>query len=275
MKKFMPIILLFILFSIAVLINVTKPIISLNYNTIGVWWWNNKLDDSYIDFAKDNGVTEIYYYTSTFDNKTEKFITNAKSKNIKVYWLTGEYEWIEDDSELIGLISNFLYFQNNSKFIFDGIHFDIEPHQHPDFEEQREKILKKFLNLVVKIRKNFPSLFIEFDIPCWLDDIIEFDGQKLELYKHIINYSNRVTLMSYRDSSDNIYNFAKDEIIYAQSINKSINLGVETQNVNDDNVTFYEEGNKFMLSELNKLKKAIPENFGIAIHHIASWKNLK
>ncbi len=274
MKKFMPIILLLMLFSVAVLINVTKPITSLNYNTIGVWWWNNKLDSTYLDFAQKNGVSEIYYYTSSFNDKTQNFIQNAKTKDIRVYWLTGEYEWIEDNDSLYQKLDEFILYQTENENIFDGVHFDIEPHQHPQFEDKRTEILLKFVQLIINLRIKYPNLYLEYDIPCWLDDKLEINGQKMEAYKYIINNADRVTLMSYRDSSEAIYNFAKDEIEYAKSLNKTINLAVETQDVGEDIVSFFEEGNKYMLSELNKLKKAIPENFGIAIHHIVSWKEL-
>ena len=31
-----------------------------NKPLLGVWWWDNRLDSSYLDFAEENGVTEIY-----------------------------------------------------------------------------------------------------------------------------------------------------------------------------------------------------------------------
>ena len=81
--------------------------------------------------------------------------------------------------------------------------------------------------------------------------------------------------MSYRDSAEKIYNFAKDEVEYATKNNKKLILGVETQNVDENIVTFYEEGKEFMNQELKLLRELIPKSFGIAIHHIVSWFDLK
>ena len=68
--------------------------------SLGVWWWDNKIDNSYLDFAKQNDVTEIYLYTSSFNDKIATLIKNAKTKNMEVYWLAGKYEWIENYSLL-------------------------------------------------------------------------------------------------------------------------------------------------------------------------------
>ena len=58
-------------------------------------------------------------------------------------------------------------------------------------------------------------------------------------------------------------------------MNKIINLGVATKSNEGDNVSFQEEGKEVMKQEIEKLRKIIPNNFGIAIHHIKSWFDLK
>ncbi len=60
--------------------------------TLGVWWWKDELDQSYSDFAVEQGVTEIYYCSSKFNNETDKFVEKANKKHISVFWLAGEYE---------------------------------------------------------------------------------------------------------------------------------------------------------------------------------------
>jgi len=72
-----------------------------NQITMGVWWWDDSLDaQTYLTFAHDNGVNEIYYCNSDFDDNTHEFIKKANEYNINVYWLTGEYQWIETPSLL-------------------------------------------------------------------------------------------------------------------------------------------------------------------------------
>lgn len=278
MKKFLYLVLILIITIATIFI---APLIYKNNKNnnekeiLGVWWWDNRIDNSYLDFAQENGVTEIYYYVSDFNEKIANFIKEANLKNIKVYWLTGKYQWIEDYASLKNKINEFLNFQSTNNNLFAGIHFDIEPHQHPEFKQRREEILFEFIDLTYKIKSDYNNIFIEYDLPCWLDDVIEYNGESRPAFEYVFDNANRITLMSYRDSAEKICNFAKDEIDYATKNNKKLILGVETQDVNDSIVSFFEEGKEFMNQELKLLRELIPKNFGIAIHHIVSWFDLK
>ena len=81
--------------------------------------------------------------------------------------------------------------------------------------------------------------------------------------------------MSYRDEATKMYDVSSDEINYASSLGKKIYLGAETYSLEGDNVSYLEEGKKYMYSELDKLRNLIPSDFGIAIHQIKTWKELK
>lgn len=244
--------------------------------TFGVWWWDSELSESYLDFAQDNKVTEIYYCDSAFDEDTLNFIKSANDRKIKVYWLAGEYQWIYDSSSLYKKIERFIDFQNaNKKHNFEGIHLDIEPHQSPDFHENRALLLEKLVSLVYDLSVDYPNIKFDYDIPFWIDDIITFNGKALPAYAHIIDYADRTFIMSYRDKAENIYDTAKDEVEYAKSVGKTLVLGVETYSTEGDKVSFMEEGKKYMNDEIAKLKTMIPENFGVSVHQIKTWYGLK
>ena len=80
--------------------------------------------------------------------------------------------------------------------------------------------------------------------------------------------------MSYRDSAEKIFDVAREELEYSSSVNKPIFLGVETGD-EEDVVTFNQESKSYMYSELNKLSSLSNLNFGVSIHHIKSWLELK
>ena len=80
--------------------------------------------------------------------------------------------------------------------------------------------------------------------------------------------------MSYRDSAEKIFDVAREELEYSSSVNKPIFLGVET-GVEEDVVTFNQESKSYMYSELNKLSSLSNLNFGVSIHHIKTWSELK
>lgn len=244
---------------------------------IGVWWWNKNLDaDVYLDFAEDNSVAEIYYCDSSFDGGTVNFIKNANARNIKVYWLAGEYQWLRDSSALYGKIENYIAFQtNNINCRFEGIHLDIEPHQDPLFSAERALLLERLVLLVNKLHVDFPGIKFDYDIPFWLNDEITFNGETLPAYAHIIKGADRTFVMSYRDSAEAVYNAAKDEVEFGKSIGKTVVCSVETYSKEGDEVSFMEEGKKYMYGEIEKLRMFIPENSVVAIHQIKTWYDLK
>ena len=241
-----------------------------------IWWWDNRIDTTtYLNFAEDNYINEIYYYSSSLDDKTNSFIEQANSKNIKVYWLIGKFEWIEDNSLLDEKFATYIAYQDEYKNKFEGIHIDIEPHQHPEFDLRRQELITKYVELVIALNNKYKDIKLEYDIPFWLDDKVTIDDISKPAYEFVIDNSSKVTVMSYRDSAEKIYDVAKKEIEYAKVNNKTLNLSVETSQNEDDIVTFYEEGKDYMMNELSKLRDMIPKNFGIAIHHIKSFYELK
>ncbi len=269
-----------ILIAIALIIVLVVVLVVKNKKTspkpiFGVWWWNDELDNSYLDFASKQNITEIYYCSSKFNSETENFIKTAKQKGISVYWLTGEYEWLYDYQKLKNKIAEFSEYQNIYNYKFSGVHFDIEPHQHPEFENKRTEIIGKFVELCFNLKQDYPDFYIEYDLPFWLDDEITFNGKTKPAYQFIIDYSSKVTLMSYRDTSEEIYSVSKDEIEYALSVGKTLNLGVETKSNEGDKVSFMEEGKQVMLNEIKKLRELIPSNFGVVVHQIYTWHNLQ
>lgn len=278
MKKKILLSIVFSVFVIALIGIVAKLYLNSkgSEETFSIWWWDNRIDSTtYIDFAEDNNINEIYYYSSSLDDKTNSFIEQANSKNIKVYWLIGKYEWIEDNSLLDEKFATYIAYQNEYKNKFEGIHMDIEPHQHPEFKLRRQELITKYVELVIALNKKYKDIKLEYDIPFWLDDKVTIDSITKPAYEFVIDNSSKVTVMSYRDSAEKIYDVAKEEIEYAKVNNKTLNLSVETSQNEDDIVTFYEEGKDYMMNELSKLRDMIPKNFGIAIHHIKSFYELK
>lgn len=245
--------------------------------TMGTWWWNDRLDaDMYLNFASKNNVNEIYFCTSRFNELTAEFICRANEKNIQVYWLAGEFEWLEDCTDLLAQIDKYIDYQRQySNAKFSGIHLDIEPHQSPDFGTKRSQLIYNLIDLASTLYERYPDIKFDYDLPFWLHDEITYNNQTKPAYEFLIDIANRVFVMSYRDSANAILDIAKEEISYAKAQNKQLVLCVETHSTEGDKVSFQEEGKMFMMEEINKLKKEIPNNFGIAIHHIKTWQELK
>ena len=244
--------------------------------TLGTWWWDKNLDiDEYLDFAASNNITEIYFCDYSFSNNLKKLLSKANNYSIKIYLLAGEKEWLNDRSNLDNLINNYIEFQNNNEYKLSGIHLDIEPHQFSDFSSNRYDYLYKLINLIKINKELYNDISFDYDIPFWLDDLISSNSINKEAYKHIIDYADRIFIMSYRDEAQKMLDVSIDEINYASSNNKIIFLSAETYSLEGDQVSYLEEGKEYMYNELDKLRDLIPNNFGIAIHNIKSWKELK
>lgn len=251
-----------------------KPILSNTNFPVGVWWWDNRLSNDYLIFASENNVDEIYYYTSDFSQKNADFIKESNNLGIKVYWLCGEYQWLDDYNLFYEEMEKFEQFQNNQINKFEGVHIDLEPHQHPNWNSNKEELIVQYIDFVKTITNKYKVIKFDFDLPFWLEDIINYDEKTQEAFKYVIDYANRVFVMSYRDSAEDMVNVAMEELQYANEKEKQIFISVETGE-EEDIVTYYEEGKEYLYSQIEKLDKIINQNFGLAIHHIKSWYQLK
>ena len=244
----------------------------------GVWWWNNRLDsDIYLDFAVDNGVNEVYYYDSSLSTTSSSFIDKAKSKNVKVYWLIGDVEYLRNRQELFDKLDQFVdYNNNNSSYAYDGIHLDIEPHQDDYFDIDRTMLIYNLIDIAYALKQNYPQIQFDYDLPFWLEDEIDYNGQIKPAYAHMIDIADRIFLMSYRDSAEAMLDISSEELEYAKNVNKPIILGAETAETSEtESVSYFEEGKIFMQNQLEKVKLALPKNCGISVHHILSWYELR
>ena len=104
--------------------------VEINKKIKAVWWWNDSLSDDYLKFAYDNGINTIYYCSSKFNEETNTFIEKANNYDMDVYFLTGDYSWIENRTGLNNLINKFEEYQLTYLNKFKGIHLDIDLHQH-------------------------------------------------------------------------------------------------------------------------------------------------
>lgn len=246
--------------------------------TLGVWWWwhSDINNPQYLDFLVANDVDEIYLCDDRFGTETADFINTCAQKNLRVYWLAGEYEWIENPEWLYEQMERFVAYQNaHPNSAFAGIHFDIEPGQHEEFAARRTELITGLCDLAYHIKTNYNQLNISYDIPFWLDDIINYHGEQKEAYKFMIDYASRIFIMSYRDSATKIYDVAKDEYNYAKLVGKPLFFGVETVYSDEANqVSFYEEGKNYMYEQLNQLQNYTHEKCHIAIHQLRGWYNL-
>lgn len=271
----------------------TTQSIYTSVDNLGTWFWNPWLivedKDSILNFMQENGYTEVYLQIDiSLDTRYYRdFISSAAASGIKVFALSGNYQWIwqnkrEEFYNFIKWVESYnLSVAENEKF--QGIHLDIEPYLTFEWNTNRDLAILSYQNLVEDAvlqaaRFNLP---VVFDIPFWFDEIYFSNSYGTgNLAQWVISKASWTNIMAYRDSSQEIISISKNETDYARNLGKRLVISVETQSSSEgDNVTFFEEGLNYMYSELSVVKSYYQSqgynNIGFAVHHLASIMNIK
>ncbi|MDP3147706.1 MAG: T9SS type A sorting domain-containing protein [Ignavibacteria bacterium] len=142
---------------------------------------------------------------------------------------------------------------------FDGLHLDVEPHTHPNWDSPNgylpgsntnETIMQNFIGLLDTIRKRLnesylsgsDTLMLSADQTYWIHDKVVTGELNTGHVNDLLKYIDFITLFDYTDNESNLISFVDDEV-YAASKAKSIVLALDTKyDVNYPNLTFYEEG---------------------------------
>ena len=256
------------------------------------WIWNPwiLLDDEVdtLKFLESKQINKVYLQidsdisTSVYQN----FIEKAAVRGIKMHALAGESYWItengtEHQSQFLNWVERYQQEATDAQRFF-GIHLDIEPYDTNIWSTKQSLAIQSYQQLIIQANKKAQvlNLPLELDIPFWYDEIkYNTEYGKGILSEWLIKHSDGVTIMAYRDTSNEIIKIVKNEIEYAKRINKPVVIGVETmKSAEGDNISFSEEGEIYMNKQLKKIQKYYSKNpsyKGIAIHHFDSWKGMQ
>lgn len=261
--------------------------------TKGVWWWrgsdaaNPAAAEKRLDFLAKNGVSEIYFCVDLKKHykETRSFVKAAGAKGMRVALLAGDVSWIRPGNR--GFAETLLAFRAYQRRAaqdekFYALHLDVEPHQDPKLQDARKWQLYADFVLRAAADVHAAGEKIEWDIPFWLDNIKVAYGENADtpILDVLMDCSDCVTLMSYRDTADAMLDVGRNEIEMAKARNVRVVLGAETGETSEGGfVTYFEEGAAKMDAELAKVAAAldaakVPAGAGIAIHHLAGWENL-
>lgn len=265
--------------------------------TKGVWWWRGEDAASpdaaakRFDFLEKRGVNEIYFCADWGKTPVEdirRFVKSAGERGMRVACLAGDVSWIYPGKRgFAEILAKFAAYQasaaENERFY--AIHLDVEPHQDKELSDERKWQL--YADFVLRAAADVHALGekVEWDIPFWLDNIRVAYGKRTDapLLELLMDCSDCLTLMSYRDTGRAMYEVSKTEIDMAadrKGRGVRIVLGAETGQTGEGSVvTYYEEGEEKMEAELAKVSKALARSHlkngcGVAVHHVGGWEKL-
>lgn len=264
--------------------------------TRAMWSWfdsdigTNAKQKAMLDFAAQRRVNVIFLHSQALLNKPALlagFIEHAASRSIKVELLFGAPEWSRTENHYMAV--NMV--KKASAFVAglsgarpSGLHFDIEPHGLPDWNQNKVSLGNQLIDLYAKMKvANTAGLSLNADIAMGYAYVaITRNGITRSLSHWMVDTVDRTTLMAYRDyamGEDSITSHAEHPISYAMAKGKQTMIGVETTcNLEPAKITFCEEGYSRMESNLASVNNFFGANTGyggLAIHDYRDFRSMR
>lgn len=242
-----------------------------------LWVWDGPTE-GVIEFALANGFSGLYLHTPpgfSQDPEYLPFINTARSAGLQVLAMGGDPSWAWGRSGWGNWVDEIVTFG-----AFDGIVFDVEPHTLPDWNtKRRNRLIRSYLSALGDASTRAGSLPTFTTVPFWWDDPA-FKTKKRLLIEHVLNRTDGIIIMAYRDHAlgvDGIIEHSATEANMAAAAGKQYTVGVETGFVGLDKVSFAEEGRAAMEAELSLVESTFAGTAGyrgIAIHHYGSYATM-
>ncbi|MCM8782416.1 MAG: hypothetical protein NC828_05135, partial [Candidatus Omnitrophica bacterium] len=267
----------------------------LHPRSLWVWKWdpvsNVKHRKELFLLCERTNISIVYLFFPEFTEPPSEdyvkmlmeFLKESHKRGIKIEALTGNPVWslAENHQLLLNWIRFFLDY-NKEKLPderIDGVSLDVEPYLTAEWERDRERIKKDYLDLLRKCRELIDSYNQEFRlgvaIPFFYDK--EDEGR---FERAILDYVDYLALMDYYDTAKEIIDHARFHIDLAKEAHRLVSIGVETQDLVEMRQgkrrnTFIEEGWEEMERQLERVRQEFnsePSFEGFAIHCCYSYK---
>ncbi|NOV03781.1 amidase [Paenibacillus sp. LMG 31457] len=264
--------------------------------SLSTWLWDTSKivsdQESIIHNLVNNNVKVLLLQIdTTLEQKHYKeFISKATANGIRVHALDGAPGWVANNGTTLQQI--FLKWLNNyqesasSNEKFSGIHLDVEPYEHEQYEDNTNEFLEEYQSMMMTFRNQADPLQLEFgiDIPFWFYGV-QYNtkygsGNMAEWLCKNVEF---ITIMAYRDAAtgtNGIMGISAAEMKLFEKYKVKGTIAVETGRLAEEYqfVTFYEEDKAYMNQQLELVYQNYKDNpafHGIAIHHYDSWMTMK
>ena len=298
MKK---IIFLLFLCSSAVLCNAAQ---SQNIK-LGIWVWSQKAyktateREKLLSFCADEKISHLDQYFKfkksasglSLENAEalKNLIIEAHEQGVTVNALQGDRALFfeKNHEKALNALRSIIAFD---KQLPEGVHlsgvkYDVEPYLTKEWKEgevQQNKIMQDYLSFLSKanelVSAEASHLSLSVDAPFWWDKqelTVDFEGNEKQFIKHILDQTDYLTIMSYRQSSKAVLNCVEEELAYAQEIGKSICPALETIKLtgNESKITFHGKPSEDFRKTVEELQQTLSGSNSvkyIMIHYYGS-----
>lgn len=247
-----------------------------------VWIWDSPAtvaqeSAEILGFVEEKGIDVLYLHAPPgFSEGVDlaAFVAAAYSAGVTVYAMAGTPEWSTDTHAFTGWVGEVV-----DSGLFSGVVADVEPYLLDDWDsKRRNRLIRSYLNSVAAASAAAGDLPFFAAVPFWWDQP-QFDYRRAPLVEAVIDrVSGGVVVMAYRDTAVLIESFAATEVGLAAAQGKTAVVGVETNDVDLEQVTFFGQGEGFMESQLTAVEAGFggAAGFGgFAIHDLRGYMALQ
>ena len=240
-----------------------------------------------LNFARENGVTLMYVHIDMEKpfSYYRPFLRAASEQGIEIHAVAGHPKWaLEGHRERMLRIARWVKEYNQGAEVAErirGIQLDIEPYLLPEWEEDRERIVREWqanIDAFLREAKRDSDLIVSAAIAFWLDEIPTGNGQPLSDW--MMERFDTLVLMGYRDKaegSNGILELIAQEMEEARKQQKKVLVAVNMKEMDESHTSFAEEGTAEMEKQLDVVAQTLADNpsfQGVAIHDYRYWEQL-
>ena len=245
-----------------------------------------------LQFLTEQQVTTLYLQINP-EVPVEDYQTWMKElrvRGIETHALGGDPKWASPDpadrlgaQEFAQWIVRYQSLAGEQE-AFTGIHLDVEPYLHQEWNSRKKEIIDAFQTVLHEIgtEAKKQNLLFGVDIPFWLHEIgyVNKFGHG-NLAEWVMNQTDMVTIMAYRnhaDRSGGILEIVEPLFQLAETAKSPLVIAVETTDQPEEYVSFSGMSPERMKEELQQVHNRYGENpsfAGIAIHDAWNWMALE
>lgn len=256
------------------------------------WIWQSETigeDKQHVlDFCKQSEITLIYLRVDM--NKPydyyRSFIRDAAAQGIEVHAVAGHPAWALASNQqrmlkIVQWVKKYNEAVTSAGERFKGIQLDIEPYLLPQWETERERVIREWQSNIkvftAELQKD-GQLHSSLAMPFWLDDIPTPGDPSVPLSKWLMSRFDTICIMAYRDKLDGpngLLALVEQEMVQADELERRVLIAVNLKELGDDHASFAEEG----VDEMNRVLQQLPDRLaqhpsyaGQAVHDYRRWK---
>jgi hypothetical protein len=227
-------------FGVAALLPISIGISDLyiNKSNSTMWVWRDRIlhPERVGQFCGRNGIDEIFLYCTPDaclallknDPSALAALDEMRGTNRRIYAMVGEPDWSRGITKVPEQVA-FVIELINEKKLFDGIHFDIEPHSLPEWisENSRTSLMMGLINFYKTIRSIAGNIKFDAAInPVYANSFIRSENFLDLILQHI----NTISIMSYRKGIDRAIQWALPTIEIAEKNDAGWRMGLAFDN---------------------------------------------